>query len=126
MPVLVLALGLDVTFIVIRAWHATSAAQAPAERLAEALSDAGPSIVITTLTNVISAGVGTITSLPAIWIFCQATSIAVSMLFVLQLTFFPAVLALGGRRQYSHRHGCFFWLTVRQEKKQVAVIFHKI
>jgi len=66
MPVLVLAMGLDVTFIVLRNWHSTSAQFDVPSRLAETWAESGTSVIITSLTNVMSTLVGTITDTPAI------------------------------------------------------------
>lgn len=120
MPVLVLALGLDVTFIVLRSWRMTNPEMPVGDRLAETMAECGPSIVITSLTNIISAGVGAITYTPAVHMFCLSTAIAVTILFFLQITFFAAAIALGARREHAQYNA--FLLCVKVKKvSEVAV-----
>lgn len=56
------------------------------------MSDAAVSILITALTDALSFGVGTITTIPAVKIFCMYTMCALSMTFLYQVTFFCALL----------------------------------
>lgn len=66
MPVLVLAMGLDVTFIVLRNWQSTNPEFDVPSRLAETWAESGTSVIITSLTNVMSTAIGTVTDTPAI------------------------------------------------------------
>uniref|UniRef100_A0A915KYH8 SSD domain-containing protein n=1 Tax=Romanomermis culicivorax TaxID=13658 RepID=A0A915KYH8_ROMCU len=104
MPVLVLAMGLDVTFIVLRNWQSTNPELDVPSRLAETWGESGTSVIITSLTNIMSTCIGMITDTPAIRTFCLSTTVAVLFLFIYQITFFAAAIAIGGRRESKNRN----------------------
>ncbi|KAK6018113.1 patched family protein, partial [Ostertagia ostertagi] len=56
------------------------------------MEEAGPSITVTSLTNILSFAIGILTPTPAISIFCLYTCVGVAVDFVYQLTFFVAAL----------------------------------
>ncbi|GMR34878.1 hypothetical protein PMAYCL1PPCAC_05073 [Pristionchus mayeri] len=123
---LVLSVGTDDAFIMMRAWDRTidhrrgpppasgastashcststssSLEEVPsiAVRTAEMLAESGSSIAITTLTNMLSFGVGIFSSTPAIRALCIYSTSAIFACFVYQITFYTAVIALSGRRE---------------------------
>ncbi|GMS83402.1 hypothetical protein PENTCL1PPCAC_5577 [Pristionchus entomophagus] len=123
---LVLSVGTDDAFIMMRAWDRTidhrrgpppaslgstashcststssSLEEVPsiAERTAEMLAESGSSIAITTLTNMLSFGVGIFSSTPAIRALCIYSTSAIFACFVYQITFYTAIIALSGRRE---------------------------
>lgn len=57
---LVLSVGIDDIFIIMRAWDRTDTRISVQERMALALEDAGPSITISSLTNVMSFAIGAV------------------------------------------------------------------
>lgn len=117
-PILVLALGMDVTYITLRNWRSTDSSHPTDVRLSETLAESGPSIIITTLTNVLSAAIGCITNIKGVYIFSLANAIAVSILFLLQITIFAAAVALGGERERLQKHGFLFCLTVKSRSRK--------
>ncbi|VDL64888.1 unnamed protein product [Nippostrongylus brasiliensis] len=94
MPFLVVAVGTDNMFLMVAAIRRTSRSLPVAERMAECMSDAAVSILITATTDAFSFGVGAITSLPAVHIFCVYTGVAIWFAFIYQITFFAALLAM--------------------------------
>ncbi|KAM3719611.1 Patched-related protein [Dirofilaria immitis] len=62
---LVLAVGVDDIFIILRAWDRTNTVVSVPERLMKTLENAGPSITISSLTNALSFGIGIFSSTPA-------------------------------------------------------------
>ncbi|KHJ93042.1 patched family protein [Oesophagostomum dentatum] len=56
------------------------------------MEEAGPSITVTSVTNILSFGIGILTPTPAISIFCLYTCVGVAIDFIYQLTFFVAAL----------------------------------
>lgn len=77
--------------------------------MAETLADAGPSISITSLTNLLSFGIGIFTPTPAIYTFCVFISTAVVYDYIYQIFFFSAVLVLGGEREEKRMNAYFWW-----------------
>ncbi|KAK6031882.1 patched family protein, partial [Ostertagia ostertagi] len=67
-PFLILAIGVDDVFIFIHCFHLTNEKLSVRKRIAETLADAGPSISITSLTNLLSFSIGIFTSTPAIYL----------------------------------------------------------
>ncbi len=63
-------------------------------RLSRVLRNVGPSITVTSLTNVLAFGIGALQPTPVIQSFCVCVAVAMTMCFVYELTFFAAVLVL--------------------------------
>lgn len=84
-PFLVLAIGVDDAFIILHAWHKSFPSLPVPLRTAAALNDAGPSITMTTLTNVASFFVGATSLTPAIRGFCIFTAVALAINYIYQV-----------------------------------------
>uniref|UniRef100_A0A914XRU2 SSD domain-containing protein n=1 Tax=Plectus sambesii TaxID=2011161 RepID=A0A914XRU2_9BILA len=105
MPFLLLGIGVDDAFLMIYGWRKLDGSGlTPAERLSRTLQDVGPSITITSLTNVLAFSVGAVSSSPAIRAFCICTTMALVLDFILEIALFGAVVAV----TCSERHGTDF------------------
>lgn len=67
------------------------------DRIAEMMVDVGPSITITSLTNVLAFVVGIFSPTPEIQLFCAGNAMAIFFDFVYQLFLFGPIVALAGR-----------------------------
>ena len=76
------------------------------ERLGAAFSVAGPSIMLTSLTDFLAFTIGSTIDLPAISQFCLTSALSVLAVFVIQLTFFCGVLVLDERRVARRKRDC--------------------
>lgn len=103
-------------FIMISAWQDTNFKDPPEKRFKEALSDAGVAVSITSITDIISFGVGTWNSLPAMQMFCYYTSLAMAFELCYQLTFYAASLYLIGCLESKGLHCVTFQKPVTLEK----------
>ncbi|XP_067223018.1 patched domain-containing protein 3-like [Chanodichthys erythropterus] len=106
-PFLILGIGVDDMFIMISCWQKTEVNKAVEIRLAETYKEAGVSITITTLTDVLAFYIGLMTPFRSVQSFCMYTSTALLFCYIFNITFFGACLALNGRREKGNRH----WLT---------------
>ncbi|CAD5234266.1 unnamed protein product [Bursaphelenchus xylophilus] len=109
MPFLAFAIGVDDTYVMLGAWQDTKRNLPPEKRMALSLEEAGTAISVTSLTSILSFGIGTFSTTPAISIFCKFIAVAVFFDYLYQITFFAAVMALGGRREAAGYHCVFVW-----------------
>ncbi|KAK5976114.1 SSD domain-containing protein [Trichostrongylus colubriformis] len=65
--------------------------------------ECGPSIGISSVTNVLSFGIGALTPTPEIRIFCLGTALSMSLTFVFQLILFGPVLAVAAGYEAPYR-----------------------
>ncbi|XP_073728789.1 patched domain-containing protein 3-like [Misgurnus anguillicaudatus] len=112
-PFLILGIGVDDMFIMISCWQKTEVHKAVELRLAETYKEAGVSITITTLTDVLAFYIGLMTPFRSVQSFCMYTSTALLFCYIFNITFFGACLALNGRREKGNRH----WLTCMEVPK---------
>jgi len=106
LPFVVLGIGVDDSFVIVNALDRTDRALPPAERVARALSHAGVSIMVTSLTDFVAFAISVSSALPALSAFCMYAALSVLMLFVLQVTFFTPLVALDARRAAAGRIDC--------------------
>ncbi|XP_061111972.1 patched domain-containing protein 3 [Conger conger] len=106
-PFLILGIGVDDMFVMIACWQQTNVHASVEDRLADTYKEAAISITITTLTDLLAFYIGISTPFRSVQSFCLYTGTAVLFCYILNITFFGAVLALNGRREESNRH----WLT---------------
>ncbi|GIL56519.1 hypothetical protein Vafri_11858 [Volvox africanus] len=105
LPFLLVGVGVDNTFVIISNYFDQDP-DAPIEyRMGEALGLAGSSITVSCMTNVIAFAVGTYTSLEALLSFSVYASIGTLLVFIFQVTIFPAFLTLDARRELRTRLG---------------------
>lgn len=73
-------------FLMVAAVRRTNRTDAPEKRIGECMSDAAISMFITSLTDTLSFGVGAITTIPAVQIFCIYTAVAMMLTFIFQVS----------------------------------------
>ncbi|GMT04663.1 hypothetical protein PENTCL1PPCAC_26837, partial [Pristionchus entomophagus] len=100
MPFLVLTVGVDDDFLMIAAWRELDRRLSVERRIALVMGDAGASITVTSFTNFFCFGLGYfLCSTPAVADFCLITAFGVFIDYIMQITFFAAVLTYSGRRE---------------------------
>ncbi|GLC70304.1 hypothetical protein PLESTF_000957100 [Pleodorina starrii] len=105
LPFLLVGVGVDNTFVIMSNYFDQDP-DAPIEyRLGEALGLAGSSITVSCTTNIIAFAVGTYTSLEALFSFSLYAAVGTLLVFLFQVTVFPAFLVLDARREMRTRLG---------------------
>ncbi|RKP37458.1 patched family-domain-containing protein [Dimargaris cristalligena] len=114
-PFLVLAVGVDNIFLLVNELDRQTAQlpTAPVEqRVATALGNVGPSILLSSLAETLAFGLGGFVSMPAVSIFALYAALAVWLDFVLQITGFVALLTLDAHRTEDGRADLWPWFLV--------------
>ena len=76
-------------------------------RIRKALSYAGPSLTITTLTTCLAFACGMFSSLEALRSFCLYATVCVALIYVNNMTFFLSVVVWDTRRVEHRKTDCF-------------------
>jgi Niemann-Pick C1 protein len=104
-PFLVLAVGVDNIFILVQAFQRHKLPKNPDLRVevGNVLGSVAPSMLLTGLAESIAFFLGALTSMPAVRSFSLFAGMAIFLDFLLQVTFFVALLYWDARRQFANR-----------------------
>ncbi|KAI9319750.1 patched family-domain-containing protein [Dichotomocladium elegans] len=108
-PFLVLAVGVDNIFILCHEYERREESEEDGtieERLAKTLGKMGPSILLSSLSETIAFGLGTLVTMPAVSSFAFVASVAILIDFILQVTCFVSCMALDASRAKADRLDC--------------------
>ncbi|GMR50487.1 hypothetical protein PMAYCL1PPCAC_20682 [Pristionchus mayeri] len=101
-PFLILALGVSDSYLTIQSWIHVRDLQVPhRDKIAAVMVDSGPSITITSLTNVLAAAIGIYTPTPEIQLFCIGNLVAVLFDYIYQLTMYMAIVSIDGQKEIA-------------------------
>uniref|UniRef100_A0A1I7W445 SSD domain-containing protein n=1 Tax=Loa loa TaxID=7209 RepID=A0A1I7W445_LOALO len=114
-PFIIFCIGVDDMFIMSAAWHRTNVEQDVSHRLSESLAEAAVAISITTITDMLTFGIGCLTTLPSVQMFCFYTFMGITFTYLYQLTFFTAVMAYSGKREGNGLHAITLKPIINQE-----------
>ncbi|VDN01759.1 unnamed protein product [Thelazia callipaeda] len=115
MPFLALAIGVDDTYVMLGAWQDTKRILPSSKRMALTLQEAGSAITVTSVTSLMSFGIGSFSTTPAISIFCKFIAMAIIFDWFYQVTLFAGIMVLGGKREAAGYHCVFVWKKMPQE-----------
>lgn len=91
-------IGLDDAFIIMGSFVRMDPKIDVVKRIDDTVNDIGLSIFLTTLTTAIAFGLGCTSSIPVVFWLCQYCFPTIIIVFIYQLTFFVACIALDDRR----------------------------
>ncbi|XP_065167705.1 NPC intracellular cholesterol transporter 1 homolog 1b-like [Atheta coriaria] len=118
-PFLVLAVGVDNIFIIVQTHHRLSNLKENqdldvATQIGKTMATVGPSMLLTSVSEMICFAIGTLSDMPAVHTFAFFATIALLFDFLLQITAFIALLAIDERRYKENRWD--FCFCVKQER----------
>ena len=124
LPFVLLGIGVDDAFVIANAFDREREGVARAseddasliKRGARALSRAGASITVTSLTDLVAFAISSSSALPALASFCAFASINIFFLWVLAATFFVACMVIDEKRQRDNRRDCLCCFTRKQDE----------
>uniref|UniRef100_A0A914CSR3 SSD domain-containing protein n=1 Tax=Acrobeloides nanus TaxID=290746 RepID=A0A914CSR3_9BILA len=105
-PFLVLAIAVDSSYLMVHEWQRvvkhcrekpTKDSMDVGYRMSEALTEVGPSILISALTNIFADGIGAFTGSPEITLLCVGNLFAMFIAFIYQMTFYAGLMSLVGK-----------------------------
>uniref|UniRef100_A0A0N5CGS7 SSD domain-containing protein n=1 Tax=Strongyloides papillosus TaxID=174720 RepID=A0A0N5CGS7_STREA len=93
MPFLIMGIGINDSFLIVHSFLKPAYRKLPStDLLGLVFEDVGPSITITTFTNVITFAIGALTPTPEIALFCLATAVALGLAYIYSLILFGPIL----------------------------------
>uniref|UniRef100_A0AC35U2Z8 SSD domain-containing protein n=1 Tax=Rhabditophanes sp. KR3021 TaxID=114890 RepID=A0AC35U2Z8_9BILA len=119
-PFLALSIGVDSSYLMIHEWQRVTkhCRESPNRRnstvgfrIAEVLSEVGPAVMISALTNIFADLVGCFTGSPEITLLCVGNLTTMFMMFIYQNSFYAGLMSLVGRYEIGEE---------RKERAQVA------
>ncbi|KAJ9585968.1 hypothetical protein L9F63_020382, partial [Diploptera punctata] len=109
LPFLLLGIGVDNIFIIMQSLDnlkKEDRGEDVAERMGQVLRQAGVSITVTSLTDIVAFAVGTMTVMPFLRSFCVFASMGILFLYIFVILFFMSCLTIDERRLQQNRDGC--------------------
>eukprot|EP00933_Yihiella_yeosuensis_P032822 TRINITY_DN26483_c0_g1_i1.p1 TRINITY_DN26483_c0_g1~~TRINITY_DN26483_c0_g1_i1.p1 ORF type:complete len:927 (+),score=196.51 TRINITY_DN26483_c0_g1_i1:71-2851(+) len=106
LPFVLLGIGVDDSFVIMNALDRVDSTLPVNERIAHAVSHAGVSILVTSLTDFVAFMISVTSALPALSAFCAYAALSVINLFILQVTMFAAFATFDTRRIEAKRIDC--------------------
>lgn len=132
LPFVLLGIGADDAFVIVNAFDRARKVPRAQEtnegimmRSGKALSRAGASITVTSMTDLVAFAISSSSALPALASFCAYAAICIFFLWLFAATFFTAALVIDERRQRDNRRECVCCVTRNGELKEDGDVFEE-
>ena len=127
LPFVLLGLGVDDSFVIMNSFLQTDPEEELPKRMKHAMSHAGVSITVTSVTDFVAFIISVSTSLPALASFCFYAATGILFLFLFQCIFFGAYVVIDARRQKQRRVDCCCCFTAKpnaeKDQRRLAADF---
>lgn len=90
------------------------------ERIGETMATVGPSMLLTSCSEIFCFAIGTLSTMPAVNTFAIYATLAIFFNFVLQITAFVAFFALDLKRYEANRMEIFFCEKAKTPLKEMG------
>jgi predicted RND superfamily exporter protein len=107
LPFILVGIGVDDMFVLVGALNRTPKHLDTTTRISLMMRDAGSSITMTSLTDMLAFALGTTTSFPALRYFCIYAAIGIMLDFMFQCSLFVCALVWDEQRQKARGVDCF-------------------
>ncbi|BFZ11392.1 hypothetical protein BsWGS_14432 [Bradybaena similaris] len=126
-PFLVLAVGVDNIFILVQKYQREmlNDDEAVEHKIGRVLGQAGPTMLLTSLSECLAFFLGALTEMPAVRAFSLYAAMAVLFDFLLQISMFVSLLTLDAKRQQANRIDvlCCKKLSVRKDATHRGILY---
>ncbi|KAL4236282.1 Patched domain-containing protein 3 [Mactra antiquata] len=113
-PFMLLGIGVDDMFVIMESLKQLSPKErqlSVEERIGLVMKHAGVSITVTSVTDIVAFAIGASTVIPSLSTFCIYASIGVLALYILQSTYFVAIVTIDESRIEQRRNACLPCIT---------------
>lgn len=116
-PFLVLAVGVDNIFILVQTHQRAPKVKSGdiCEQVGETLASVGPSMLLTSASEMCAFAIGILSDMPAVKTFAMYATIALFFDFLLQITAFIALLAIDDKRYRENRLDVIFCIKTSKQ-----------
>eukprot|EP00816_Leptocylindrus_hargravesii_P001741 CAMPEP_0196806760 /NCGR_PEP_ID=MMETSP1362-20130617/6674_1 /TAXON_ID=163516 /ORGANISM="Leptocylindrus danicus, Strain CCMP1856" /LENGTH=915 /DNA_ID=CAMNT_0042180381 /DNA_START=5 /DNA_END=2752 /DNA_ORIENTATION=+ len=115
LPFILVGVGLDDAFILTGEFALTNPEDSLNDRLLNMILKGGAAISITTLTNIIAFALGSSSNIPAASWFCVYAAFSIMFDFIVQITYFVALIMFDQKRISANKYDCAVCVTRKGE-----------
>ncbi|CAI5441338.1 unnamed protein product [Caenorhabditis angaria] len=98
-PFLIVTIGIDDAFLILAGWRHSTKGESLEVRMGQSVAISGASVTVTSITDVACFATGLFSNMPVVQLFCLYTTVALTVDFFYQMTFFTAFVGICVRKQ---------------------------
>ncbi|EFO26055.2 hypothetical protein LOAG_02430 [Loa loa] len=118
-PFLVLSIGIDSSYLMIHEWQRVTKEIRDSEK--KVLSEVGPAILISAITNILADAVGCFTSSPEIRLLCIGNLFSMFVAYLYQMSFYSGLMSVVGKFEIAAEKNDDNITNIAIQKSQVNI-----